>query len=440
MTAELGDRLAEAIEAAAAPVLPDEAVARGRRQRRRRRATVATVTVGAVGIAAVSFVATRPSDQPRLNVAGPTTSTQPNRVVAPRCTAADLRRPWPSIPQPERVVKRYVIDDLTHINPAGDVQPRVSAERAWLAAKDELTGPKSQFYPPAGGTASIVFGNVASSSSVPSTHLLAWVIILHDTAQNALRTRSERETPPPNPPCYFGHAYAVIDANTGRWVFGGGQGGVDGDNLPANPGSLNAFPSSDASAPDAKTTTTVETRDGSLDLHTVDWNNSSVPGRACFRSDDIRLHDGNVLLPDNVHGRPVRPGSDGVRYDQLGLGGRVAYGDFQGDGHDDAAVPLDCNNNGGTADGLLLNSVAVYSGRTGAPTYLGLITPRHQPEHVLPTLLSVASITSGTITVHEAWYGPNDMTCCPHGRATSTWSLSAGKVVPVATKITALPK
>ena len=38
------------------------------------------------------------------------------------------------------------------------------------------------------------------------------------------------------------------------------------------------------------------------------------------------------------------------------------------------------------ADGAILYSSAVYSGRTGKLTYLGLITPRHQPKDVLPDI------------------------------------------------------
>ena len=187
------------------------------------------------------------------------------------------------------------------------------------------------------------------------------------------------------------------------------------------------------------TPTTVQRRDGSLDLHAVDWSNFAVPGRSCLRAHDIHLHDGRALLRDNVRGHPSYPSGTGPRYDLLELG-RVMYGDFRGDGHDDAAVSLGCSNNGGTADGLLLDSFAVYSGRAGKVIYLGLITPQHQPRNVLPTLPEIASIAPGKITVQEAWYGPNDMTCCPNGRATTTWALSAGKVVAVATKVTASSK
>jgi hypothetical protein len=32
------------------------------------------------------------------------------------------------------------------------------------------------------------------------------------------------------------------------------------------------------------------------------------------------------------------------------------------------------------------------------------------------------------------------MTCCPNGKATTTWSLSGDRIVPIATTITASPK
>ena len=194
----------------------EEAVSRGRRQRRRQRAVVAAVTVVAVGVVAVSFAATRPSDKPRLNVAEDPTPMQPTVVEAARCTAADLRRPWPPMPVPKHIVKRFKIDDGTRIDPAGDVRPRVSAERAWATAKAEMTNPDKGSYPPGGGTGSIVFGYVESKVAVPaSEHRLAWVVILSNTAQNVL-TRGQRASPPPDPPCWFGHALCRHRREHGR--------------------------------------------------------------------------------------------------------------------------------------------------------------------------------------------------------------------------------
>jgi hypothetical protein len=67
----------------------------------------------------------------------------------------------------------------------------------------------------------------------------------------------------------------------------------------------------------------------------------------------------------------------------------------------------------------LLYSLAVYSGRKGTVHFLGLITPRHQPADVLPTLLTDVRMSSGMITVSEFWYRPRDGTCCPSGKSTT---------------------
>jgi hypothetical protein len=103
----------------------------------------------------------------------------------------------------------------TNIQPAPNARPIVSAQDAWLAAKDQMTNPTSANYPPGGGTGSILFGQMAPSSTVPSTHRLAWVVILHHTALNIV-PRGERRSPPSNPPCYFGQAYIAVDAATGK--------------------------------------------------------------------------------------------------------------------------------------------------------------------------------------------------------------------------------
>jgi len=184
----------------------------------------------------------------------------------------------------------------------------------------------------------------------------------------------------------------------------------------------------------AATTTTT-----TFDLHEVDWNNVAVPGASCMRAGPIQLHNGQALLLDPVNGHPNVPGSNGPRYDRLELLSPVRYGPFERAGYDEALVSLYCNNNGGTASGALRYSIAVFSPGTGEPVSLGLITAQKQPRDVLPTLLSVRSIAPGTITVVEAWYGPRDLTCCPGGRAITTWTYRGGKLVPVATVITTMP-
>jgi hypothetical protein len=136
-----------------------------------------------------------------------------------------------------------------------------------------------------------------------------------------------------------------------------------------------------------------------------DWKNITVPGDACLSQAPIKLVNGAALIPDELRGRPV--GGSGPRYDHLGEFEQPTLGDFEGQASAavavDAAVPLGCDNNGGTADGALLYSIAVFSVGSGAPRYVGLITPHQQTAGNLPTLLSDVTMTPGLVTITELW-------------------------------------
>lgn len=175
----------------------------------------------------------------------------------------------------------------------------------------------------------------------------------------------------------------------------------------------------------------------------------TAPGAACQSDQPIHLHNegpvgdrpyGTALIPDEQHGYPDPPGAaSGPRYDRLIYSGAVTYGDFTGDGHDDALVSLNCNNNGGTAAGALLYSLVAYTGGTGTLEYVGLITPRQQPPDERPGLPNATGVRPGTIDVEEDWYGPNDPDCCPSGRAMTTWVYADGQIHPGSMKVTAEP-
>ena len=170
-------------------------------------------------------------------------------------------------------------------------------------------------------------------------------------------------------------------------------------------------------------------------LRAVNWDEATMPGAACFTRGNVRLHHGQALIP-NAQGHPVVPSSNGGRSDRLELltvgdtgTPDVTYGALQGPGSVDAAVRLWCNNNGGTADGSGLVSIALYSTQGVRPHLLGLITPRVQPRGELPTLLDDPRLSPGHVIVSEKWYRAVDSTCCPSGASTSRWKYSKGQLV-----------
>ncbi len=130
------------------------------------------------------------------------------------------------------------------------------------------------------------------------------------------------------------------------------------------------------------------------------------------------------------------PGKRGITVDSGW--NAVVFGDLEGSGDDDAGLTVNCNNGGGTADGSLLYSWVIFSGRGGRLSVVGIVTPRVQPPEVLPTLIEIA-ITPGTITAHEVFYGPDDATCCASGSATTIWTYAHGTLQPGVPAITRHP-
>ncbi|MCW2543358.1 MAG: hypothetical protein JWM40_910 [Frankiales bacterium] len=191
----------------------------------------------------------------------------------------------------------------------------------------------------------------------------------------------------------------------------------------------------------------------------IDWTRLTVPGNACFSPTAIHLKSapfldvdsngeetwvplGQAFIPSPM-GNPKDHNGDGPRYVELtNAPTEIKYGEFGTHGEAPvAAVPLTCTNNGGTAAGQLLFSVAVYTRVNGQLKLLRLIAPQQalrQGSHV--TLIRVGRISSDGVTVNETWYGPNDADCCATGEAISLWRYEAGTLRHVETRVTRRPK
>ena len=184
-----------------------------------------------------------------------------------------------------------------------------------------------------------------------------------------------------------------------------------------------------------------------LDLHTVNWATVTLPASACGASRPIQLHRPSWALTRTEGAAFFTPiprrwahaefyGKQGVTVESGW--DPVAFGDLNGNGTDDAGLVYNCNNGGGTADGVLLEGWVIFSGRGGKPSVVGIVTPRVQPPNVLPTLVEI-TIKPGRITAHEFFYGANDGTCCASGRATTIWTYANGILRPGVPVITRRP-
>ncbi len=162
----------------------------------------------------------------------------------------------------------------------------------------------------------------------------------------------------------------------------------------------------------------------SSDLHRVDWSDATLPAQVCGASQPIRLSH----KPTFVHSA-LWPWWATV---QVSGAGKAVYGMLAlgGSPQPVAAVGVMCSNAGGTADGQLRSSYVVFRAMGDSLRVVGILTPRQplnpQTSHV--PLLYGLRFNADRIIVKEAWYGPDDGTCCSSGRAVTTWRYVAGRL------------
>ncbi|UXY25074.1 hypothetical protein N8I84_42425 (plasmid) [Streptomyces cynarae] len=161
------------------------------------------------------------------------------------------------------------------------------------------------------------------------------------------------------------------------------------------------------------------------DLHQLDWASVHVPGDFCAIPAVIALQAGEAMATSRRFGRV-----------HLGSMQEVTYGDIDGDGRPEAALEVECDNNGGTADGQLGFGAVILASRHGRLVALGSITPQEQAPDVHVTLLAGVQIQHGSVIVHENWYRATDMTCCATGTAVTTWTLHGDQLSPGTPEIT----
>jgi hypothetical protein len=155
-----------------------------------------------------------------------------------------------------------------------------------------------------------------------------------------------------------------------------------------------------------------------LNLHTVNWANVTIPGTFCS-------------VPGTVHltGNTATAVSTDFGHVQIIVTGHPTYGDLDGNGHDVAALPVWCNNGGGTADGDLAMGYVVFDGSSGILTVVGTLTPKVHESGAPISSIAALTITPEHIVAKEMYFHAADPTCCPTGTAKTTWLLTNGHLV-----------
>lgn len=161
------------------------------------------------------------------------------------------------------------------------------------------------------------------------------------------------------------------------------------------------------------------------DIHQVDWSAAAVPGGFCDIQGSVRLKHGSTKAESTTSGKV------GVH-----LLDETVYGDLDGDGRPEAGIGIDCDNRGGTADGVIAYAYLIFSNKHDTLALVGTIIPQRQLGDVLPTLIQKVTIAPGKVLIHEAWYRPADPTCCPSGTAITRWTYRDRQLSPGTPNIT----
>ncbi|GAA4604206.1 hypothetical protein GCM10023195_14260 [Actinoallomurus liliacearum] len=171
-------------------------------------------------------------------------------------------------------------------------------------------------------------------------------------------------------------------------------------------------------------TTTATTGTAPLNLRHYDWGNATIPVPFCSVTGTVRFTKKEATAPSTKWGN--------VHLVQLG---DVAYGDLLGNGHPVAALPLTCDNGGGTGDSELAAADVIFDGSSGRLSLVGVVTPQ-QPSAEITTNIDKVKITLGRIKAYEIWYRRPDASCCATGKAVTDWTYANGRLTPGPPQIT----
>ncbi|MFF2124283.1 hypothetical protein ACFVW1_02570 [Streptomyces olivochromogenes] len=152
------------------------------------------------------------------------------------------------------------------------------------------------------------------------------------------------------------------------------------------------------------------------DLRDLDWAHTAVPGDFCDVPGLITFTSGEALAQSRTYGKvhtEHRPAE-------------VVYGNVLGDSRVEAALLVGCDNNGGTGSGRIVWAYLVFASEQDKLKVIGVLTPQQAPPSSGASEFEKVQLTAGRVTAFEKWHRDTDPSCCPSGRAVTTWTPRAG--------------
>jgi hypothetical protein len=145
-------------------------------------------------------------------------------------------------------------------------------------------------------------------------------------------------------------------------------------------------------------------------LRDLDWERTAVPGDYCGVPGLITFTSGEATAQSDTFGKV-----HAEHYPE-----DVVYGDVLGDSRVEAALRVGCDTGGQTASGRLAWAYLVFTSEERELRLVGTVTPQQYLGGQASAFDGI-ELASGRVVAHERWYRRNDATCCPSGKAVTTW-------------------
>lgn len=171
-------------------------------------------------------------------------------------------------------------------------------------------------------------------------------------------------------------------------------------------------------------------------IRDVDWTRVTIPATVCKTIKPVALHGGSGSGMSDFWPGQTKSERIGVAAPTPPTIDEVAV-----DGTEAATLLVNCNNGNGMIAGVIAYRLVVFEMTNGALRLRATIAPVIQMSYgrnaTIPDLLRIES--GSRFIIAESFYGSEEGSCCPSGRAISTWRMTKAGLKHVRTVVTKLP-
>lgn len=153
-----------------------------------------------------------------------------------------------------------------------------------------------------------------------------------------------------------------------------------------------------------------------VDLHQLSLNDITYPAGVCRSTAPVQVRGSSTAVETQ----------DGPFEVSRATEVPPAFGDLDGDGHDELGVTLVCAPSGG--NGYYLQAVVLRAASSATPGLVGFIEGKYRGNGLYSSQISGLSLAPGKVVVAERYFTADDSHASPSGRARTVWTYEQGRL------------